>query len=156
MDATKPGASMRTILLVVAGSVLAGLGEALLSKGMKELGDIGGWGWAGLWKLARMFSNPKVLLGVFLLAGFFFLYAAALSWADLSYVMPGTALSFVFGTLIAALFLGERVSLWRWAGVAVIVLGVLLVWKDEKVRTAPAPHPVEEHPSDRPTGTFRR
>jgi drug/metabolite transporter (DMT)-like permease len=53
--------------------------------------------------------------------------------------MPGTALSFVFGTVIAAVFLGERVSAWRWAGVAVIVLGILLVWKDERERTAPEP-----------------
>jgi drug/metabolite transporter (DMT)-like permease len=147
MDAAHPGASMRTILLVVVGSLVAGLGEALLSKGMKELGDVGGLGWTGLWKMVRMFSNPRVLLGVAFLAGFFFLYAAALSWADLSYVMPGTALSLVFGTTFAALFLGERVSVWRWAGVAVIVFGVLLVWKDEKVRTAPPAAPAPKHPT---------
>lgn len=128
---------MKTLLLITVGSVAAGVGEALLSKGMKELGDVGRLAGPLVWTLARMFSNPRVLIGVLFLAGFFFLYAAALSWADLSYVMPGTALSFVFGTVIAALFLGERVSAWRWAGVAVIVLGVLLVWKDERVRTAP-------------------
>jgi len=141
--------------MITVGSIAAGLGEALLSKGMKELADVGRLAGPVLLKLARMFSNPQVLLGVCFLAGFFFLYAAALSWADLSYVMPGTALSFVFGTFIAAVFLGERVSAWRWAGVAVIVLGVLLVWRDEKVRTAPPAAPAERHSTGGPIEPFR-
>jgi len=64
---------MRTVLLITVGSIAAGVGEALLSRGMKELGDVGRLAGSLLWKLARTFSNPRVLLGVLFLAGFFFL-----------------------------------------------------------------------------------
>jgi drug/metabolite transporter (DMT)-like permease len=128
---------MKTILLVTVGSLAAAVGEALLSRGMKEVGDLGRLAWPQVWRMGRMFANPRVLLGILFLASFFFMYSAVLSWADLSYAMPGTALGYVFGTIIASTCLGERVSGWRWAGVAVIILGVLLVWKDERVRTAP-------------------
>jgi drug/metabolite transporter (DMT)-like permease len=137
---------MRTLLLVAVGSLAAAVGEAFLSKGMKEMGDVRELAGSELWKMGRMFANPRVLLGIVFLAGFFFLYAGVLSWADLSYAMPATALGYVFGTAIAALFLGERVSARRWTALAVIVLGVLLLWEDERWRAAaPRPNSVSNH-----------
>lgn len=131
-----PSGPMRTILLIVLASLFTAVGEAFLSKGMKETGDVAALPRGQLWKMVFMFGNPKVLVGILFLAVFFFIYSAALSWADLSYLMPATALSFVFGALIAWLFLGERVSGWRWAGIGLISLGITLVWMGERQRPA--------------------
>jgi drug/metabolite transporter (DMT)-like permease len=79
--------------------------------------------------------NRHVMLGVLFLAGFFFLYLAALSWADVSFVTPLTSLSFVFGAILAKVALGEDVGRWRWIGVAVIVLGISLFALDGRPRT---------------------
>ena len=57
----------------------------------------------------------------------FFALLAALSFANVSFVVPVTALSYVAGTLGGIFFLGEHVSLRRWLGVGMVCLGVTLV-----------------------------
>jgi drug/metabolite transporter (DMT)-like permease len=57
---------------------------------------------------------------------------AMLSWADLSYVLPLTSIGYVMTALAGRFFLHEEISRWRWAGIALIVMGVTLV-----ARTAP-------------------
>jgi drug/metabolite transporter (DMT)-like permease len=52
----------------------------------------------------------------------------ALSIANVSFVVPVTAISYAAGTLGGKLFLGERVSLQRWIGVALVCIGVTLVF----------------------------
>ena len=52
---------------------------------------------------------------------------ALLGWADLTYVLPVTALGYVLSTVLAAAFLGEVVSAKRWLGTVLIVLGTALV-----------------------------
>jgi drug/metabolite transporter (DMT)-like permease len=79
--------------------------------------------------------NPYVLAGVVFLAFFFFLYLAALSWADLSYVMPLTAISYIFAALLARFVLKEELSWFRWAGTVIITLGIILVALDNRQRS---------------------
>jgi uncharacterized membrane protein len=50
-----------------------------------------------------------------------------LGWADLTYVLPVTALGYVLSIALAAVFLGEQISGKRWAGTILIVLGTALV-----------------------------
>jgi len=52
--------------------------------------------------------------------------------SDISFLWPLTGLSFVFATLAAMLFLDERVSPLRWAGVVLIVLGAALISYSEQ------------------------
>jgi multidrug transporter EmrE-like cation transporter len=122
---------MKTLLLIVLATFSTTVGEVLLAKGMKEVGDVSQLHWTELWKMTRMFANPKVLLGVTCMAIFFFGYAASLSWAELSLVLPTTAFSIVFATTIASFWLGEQVSTMRWVGVVVIMLGIMVIWVDQ-------------------------
>ena len=50
-----------------------------------------------------------------------------LSWADLSYVLPITAASYVLTAVLGKIFLHEFISLARWSGICVISAGVMLV-----------------------------
>ena len=52
------------------------------------------------------------------------LLLTALSWADLTYVLPATAVSYILMVLLAKFFLHEHVTIWRWLGVALITIGV--------------------------------
>ena len=72
-------------------------------------------------------ENPFVIVGIFFLLGFMYSYMTALSFADLSYVLPATAISYVNMVVLSIVWLHERVSWQRWAGVALIVIGVGLV-----------------------------
>jgi uncharacterized membrane protein len=50
-----------------------------------------------------------------------------LSWADLSFVLPVTALGYPLSTWMGRLFLGEQITAERWIGTGLIVTGTVLV-----------------------------
>jgi drug/metabolite transporter (DMT)-like permease len=108
--------------LVLAGvTVFAAAGDSLLSLGMKQTGNISLHHLQGL--LVAV-ANPWVAVGILLLLAFFASYTTALSWADLTYVLPATSLGYVLLALVAKFVLHEHVSPMRWAGIALIAGGV--------------------------------
>jgi uncharacterized membrane protein len=108
--------------LVLAGvTVSAAAGDSMLSHGMKQTGGISLHHPLGL-ILAVL--NPWVAVGIVLLFAFFATYTTALSWADLTYVLPATSLGYVMLALIARFVLHEQVSPLRWLGIALITGGV--------------------------------
>ena len=143
---------MKTLLLVVLATLSTTVGEVLLAKGMKEVGDVSQLEWTELWKMLGMFANPKVILGVLCMALFFFSYAASLSWADLSLVLPTTAFSIVFATAIAYFWLGESVSGLRWVGVMIIMGGIMTIWIDQAILSTTLSPKIP----DAPVETYRR
>jgi uncharacterized membrane protein len=75
----------------------------------------------------RAIFNPWVSLGICLLITWLLSKMFLLSWADLSYVLPVTALGYVITALLSRLFLRENVTPARWAGTLLIMAGVALV-----------------------------
>jgi drug/metabolite transporter (DMT)-like permease len=71
--------------------------------------------------------RPWLALGVLLLIAWMLLRMALLSWADLSYVLPVTAVEYVLVALAGRLYLHETITTRRWAGIALIVAGAALV-----------------------------
>jgi drug/metabolite transporter (DMT)-like permease len=107
------------VLFCVAA--FASLGDFCLKVGMNQRGAIAG---ANLHEAFLALFNPWVALGTLFLIGFFVCYLSALSWADLTYVLPATALGYVFMAVLSVAFLHERVSVWRWAGIFLITTAV--------------------------------
>jgi drug/metabolite transporter (DMT)-like permease len=119
---------IKTLVLVVIATVLGGTGHVLLSKGMRTVPDLteAPTGLiAGL--LARALANPWTLLGVLLQAVFFVMYLTLLSRADVSKILPMTALDYIVVAILAGYVLAEPVTAGRWAGIGLIVAGVYLV-----------------------------
>jgi uncharacterized membrane protein len=75
----------------------------------------------------RALLIPWVVVGVALLLVWTLSHMALLSWADLSFVLPVTSVGYVLTALAGRLFLSEQVSVARWAGIALITGGVILV-----------------------------
>lgn len=106
----------------LAGVIFFGaLGDVALSRGMKEVGQLSLSNWTQAF--AALFT-PWVALGVLLLIAFFASYLTALSFADLTYVLPATSVGYILMALLAHFFLHEQISFYRWAGIALIALGV--------------------------------
>ena len=106
--------------LVLATAVLCvASGDVILGFGMKQVGAI-----SGPSQLVLAVLNPWVALGILFLLGFFASYLTALSWADLTYVLPATSIGYVLTALFSRVFLHEHVSLTRWIGIALISLAV--------------------------------
>jgi drug/metabolite transporter (DMT)-like permease len=119
---------VKTVIVVTLAALSAAVGETLLSYGMKKNGAMNITDpsqWFSL--IFSVVSNPYITAGVVFLAIFFFLYLAALSWADLSFVLPLTAVSYIFAALLARFVLREEVSVFRWIGTVVIMIGITLI-----------------------------
>ncbi len=115
--------------LVVVSNVT---GNSALTHGMKQLGDPGN---SPLALIGALF-HPWVALGVALLILWTLTHMALLSWADLSYVLPVTAIGYVLTSLSGKYLLGETISKEHWAGILLITCGVTLVGLTRPATTA--------------------
>jgi len=113
--------TLRKYLVLAGVTVFAAAGDSMLSHGMKQAGNISLHHLQGI-ILALL--NPWVAVGILLLLAFFASYMNALSWADLTYVLPATSLGYVLLALVARFVLHEQVSPLRWLGIALISGGV--------------------------------
>ena len=75
----------------------------------------------------RVIFTPWVALGIALLILWLLSRMTLMSWADLSYVLPVTALGYVGNAVMGRFFLNEVVSPARWAGTLLIVAGTIMV-----------------------------
>ena len=113
--------SPQRYLILSAVVLTASFGDVLLSHGMAQVGPVS---LQHLGLLLVALRNPWVISGIFLLLGFFASYLTALSWADLTFVLPSTSLSYVIVALLSRYWLHEHISVYRWLGIVLIVCGV--------------------------------
>jgi hypothetical protein len=96
------GETMKTIIVAFVAALSAAVGETILSYAMKRSGQVDvteSSHWVNL--ILSVVRNPYVFAGVLFLGVYFFLYLIALSWADLSFVLPLTAVSYIFAAFLA-------------------------------------------------------
>ena len=140
------------IILVIAFTFEA-IGVITLKKGIDQIGPryterkatmpvlknvlklVGDW-----------FTNKDILIGLLLETAFFILLQYLLGQRDVSFVWPLTALSFVMTTLAAKIFLNEKVDGVRWGGVALIILGAVLISYSEHNKPKPGEIPASASP----------
>jgi len=97
-------------LIVVIVSNLAG--NLCLNWGMKHSGAL---------------LQPAIVIGVALLIVWTLARMALLSWADLSFVLPVTAIGYVLSAAAGNMIFHEYVAPERWAGALLVTAGAALV-----------------------------
>lgn len=131
-----------TIGIMMVAVTAVTIGDLFMSAAMKGLGplrleSLEAW-WAGdgglssiapeiyelLWAI---FSEPRVWLAIGFMLTFMVLWMIALSWSDLTFVMPLTAGTYILNAVLVGPWLGETVSPARWFGTLLIAFGVVLV-----------------------------
>lgn len=111
--------------IVVAGTG----GELCVSRAMKSIGEIHDFSPRSLIRfIGRALRLPWTLAGISLMSLGFFSLVGILSFDEVSFVVPFSALSYVAGAFGARILLGERISSHRWMGIAAVTVGVTLVW----------------------------
>ena len=125
----------RKHLVLIAVIVLGACGNVSLARGMKAVGNLTLSHWT---QLFTALLNPWIIGGILLLLGFLASYLTALSWADLTFVLPATAAGYILTALQARLFLHEVVPPRRWIGILLISVGVGFV-AGSPALTAPKP-----------------
>jgi len=97
------------------------IGNLALTVGMRHRTLASPWDY-----LLAIFS-PYVALGIAFLVIWLLSRMALLSWADMSYVLPITAIGYIANALLGRFVLQEQISPTRWIGTLLIAAGTLLV-----------------------------
>lgn len=99
-----------SVLLLVVATVLGGIGQFLFKYAFTD---------------GSLLPTLIVGLGAYAISTAVYFYV--LSRVHLSWAYGLNGISYVLAVILAATVLMENVSIMRWAGVAVIVLGVVVV-----------------------------
>jgi len=109
--------------------VVAGTGgELCVTRAMKQIGEVTDFRPVAIVRfILRALVVGWMWIGIAMMTVAFFALLAALSFENVSFVVPVTALSYAAGAVGAVLFLRERISAQRWIGVFLVCAGVTLV-----------------------------
>lgn len=118
----RPSTIGKTLVLTAIVVVSNVAGNLFLSMGMRSSSGM---------------LSPWVFLGVALLILWTLSRMALLSWADLSFVLPVTAIGYPLSAFAGKWLLGEQISESRWTGTALILAGTLLVGLTSPAAPAP-------------------
>jgi transporter family protein len=119
---------VKSLIVISLVVVLKVIGEVCLSHGMHQIGEVDPFQPMALLGVGlRTLINPWVDIAMTTLLSHTLLYMSALSWLDLSFMMPMMASCYVLNALFAWLLLDEQIPVTRWLGTAVIMVGVILV-----------------------------
>lgn len=123
----------KLIAILLIGLALEAVGVVFLSQGLHEIGEVKKISAAEISRIiGRGACNRNILLGVLFEAMFFGVLLYLLSQKDVSLIWPLTSLGFVITALAARLVRHEEVSVLRWTGVVIIVIGAAIVaWTDQ-------------------------
>jgi multidrug transporter EmrE-like cation transporter len=118
----------KAIGLIIVSVIIGAIGEICIKAAMVNLGPVN-FGSAREWVRSsfKILGQPLIWISLPLYGFGFLAWAAALSHLQLSFAYPLMASSYVFNALSAILFFNEPISLLRWIGITVIILGVVLV-----------------------------
>jgi len=120
----EPSAFFRVWTIVLLFIALKAAGNLSLAWGMKHFPQTMS---ANPIPYIQAMFDPFVALGVLALILALLMRMALLSLADLSYVLPVTAIGYVIAAFLGKTFLSETVSGQRWLGTVLIFVGAALV-----------------------------
>jgi drug/metabolite transporter (DMT)-like permease len=123
----------KLLIILFVALTFETMGVMQLSKGLRSLEGPKNYGVSEIASLVgRAVTNKRIVLGVCCEAVFFIGLLIMISNADVSFVWPLTALTFVFSTVAARFYLHEQIDPLRWVGVVLIVFGAGMITYTEK------------------------
>jgi drug/metabolite transporter (DMT)-like permease len=129
---SQEGLHFKTFVLILIIIFLAPLGNTFLGKGMKQLPALTSWAPGEIFPFFfRAMTSGTIWIGIGLLLSYFVAYLLVLSLADYTFVQPATSASYVVISLLAHFMLHEEIPPARWAGVALICVGVFVVGRTQ-------------------------
>jgi drug/metabolite transporter (DMT)-like permease len=127
--ATRTEGKSRTMLiaLILVSVTLAAVAQLTLKHGMNEVTASSGELQLNAASLKDVATTPAVWLGLMLFGLSAFVWLAVLSRTSLSFAYPFASITYVLILLADRLLFHEAVPPLRWAGVAFIMVGIVLV-----------------------------
>lgn len=124
----------KTWLFILIVAFADGFGDLFNAKGMKQIGAVKLAPLPQMLELGRkIITNPWIIQGIICQTIAFLSFVSALSWADISFVRPATALTYVISLLGARFVLKERIELVRLVGIIVVGIGISIIALDHSI-----------------------
>ena len=119
---------MFALVLVALCILMGACGQILMKHGMSQIGEINGISeLISPNTLLKLITNWAVILGVILYIITLPLWLGALSTLNVSFMYPLLSLGYIVTAVLALIFLKENITLLRWAGIVVVVIGCFLI-----------------------------
>lgn len=123
---------VRTLSAMTMACAAAAVGQILLRHGLQQVGPLESWEPLALASfLGRGMTNLSVVGGTILNAVFYVLFLVVLSWSEVTVALPLTALEYLFAAVLSVVILKEAVPGLRWAGIILVIGGVVLIGLSE-------------------------
>jgi drug/metabolite transporter (DMT)-like permease len=121
---------LRVLIAMTVAAASAAVGQILLRRGMQQVGSLENYApLALLAYFGHTITNWYVIMGTVLNAAFYALFVATLSWTDVTVALPMTAIEYGFAAVLAVIILKEQISPLRWAGILLVIIGVIIIAK---------------------------
>ena len=133
-----PGPALKTYFVLLFFLALKAGGNSWMAWGMKQVPERMSMNPA---LYLRAMLNPFVAIGIAALILALLTRMALLSMADLSFVLPVTAIGYVIAVFLGKVFLHETVTGQRWLGTLLIFAGAILVGTTSQNTTPSAEDP---------------
>ncbi len=115
------------ILILISISIAVG-GQILLKLGMNKIGPVSLNSFGSIVNLfINVFKSPMVLIGLFCYVISAAIWLVVISAVDLSFAYPFIGLTYVLILIVSKFILKEDVNPIRWAGAAIITIGVIVL-----------------------------
>ncbi len=101
------------IVLVIVACFIGGFGALFLKMGS-----------GAKLSVTSLMKNWKLILGLLLYGVATAMFIPALKYGQLSVLYPLTSTTHVWVVIFSRLFLKENINIWKWIGIACIILGV--------------------------------
>jgi drug/metabolite transporter (DMT)-like permease len=118
---------MNLILLILVSVALAAVAQLTLKHGMNQVTASTGTLKLEVASLREVVTTPAVWAGLLLFGLSAFVWLAVLSRTTLSFAYPFASLTYVLILLADRFLFDQQVPILRWAGVAFIAVGIVLV-----------------------------
>lgn len=109
--------SLWAIILTISLTIIGSFGAFFLKLGSEKFS----------FNPFELLKNYKLILGFLLYGTVIPLFIIALKGGELSVLYPLVSLSYIWISIISIKFLGERMNIWKWAGIVMIIFGVSLI-----------------------------
>lgn len=117
-----------SIMLILISISIAVCGQILLKIGINRIGVGEMSSFEALRQLfTGVIKSPMVLTGLFLYFISAAIWIVVLSTVELSFAYPFIGLTYVLVLVLSKVILKEDISLIRWAGAAIITIGVIVI-----------------------------
>jgi uncharacterized membrane protein len=106
-----------TCILVLAATLIGAFGILFIKKGSKEFN----------FNILKQLKNKNLMIGAILFVIGAIAYILALKMDELSIIYPLTSISYIWVSIISVKFLKEKMNTYKWIGIALIMLGIIVI-----------------------------